>query len=471
MVNVVNLICSISAPTGLWATILNWIEGSVINYGWVIILFTLLVKVCLSPLDLLMKFNTKKSSLVQQKLAPQIARINQKYQNDRNQAQLQTNALYKKEGYNVFVSCILMIVNLAITMTVFFTLFASLREMSAYRAIKQYDAMQTAYVQTLSENTQSVFISELNDTTKYPNIYVVTYQTDTDGSILTDPDGNKLVLSVTPETNNGYSSFQIIFEGDPTTPDVVGIFENYFAIKGSLSEDQKAFLSTHYVVYDTTNHVYTSFLDLLATCQSSSLTAASNAANKAWSNVKEKWLWVENIWVADNYKSPVPSYEDLKSMADASKIKSYQTYVKNIDKTLYNNVTSSVSKKVERWNGFFILAVLAGVTSFLSQYISDLSNKSKNKHVNKMVDNSNPNNGTMKIMKFMLPAMMVIFVVTSSAAFSIYIVSSSIISIAISALTGLIVNACYKKKEAEVMEYLEKEVSKQVRKSQRQNRS
>ena len=79
MVNVVNLLASpVGAPDGLWATILNWIEGSIVNYGWVIILFTLLIKACLIPLDFLMKFSTKKQTLVQQKLAPQIARINQK---------------------------------------------------------------------------------------------------------------------------------------------------------------------------------------------------------------------------------------------------------------------------------------------------------------------------------------------------------------------------------------------------------
>ena len=81
---VINLLASpVSAPTGLWAIILNWIEGGIVNYGWVIILFTLLIKVCMSPLDLLIKFSTKKSSLVQQKLAPQIARINKKYQKNR----------------------------------------------------------------------------------------------------------------------------------------------------------------------------------------------------------------------------------------------------------------------------------------------------------------------------------------------------------------------------------------------------
>ena len=163
MVNVNTLLTAVSAPTGMWPAILNWIESSVVNYGWVIILFTLLVKVCLSPLDLLIKFTTKKTTLVQQKLAPQIARLNKKYANDKQALQMQTNALYKKEGYNVFGSCIVTLVNLVLTMVVFFTLFASLRTMSAYKAITQYDQMQTAYLTTLKTTAQDNFVANLSE--------------------------------------------------------------------------------------------------------------------------------------------------------------------------------------------------------------------------------------------------------------------------------------------------------------------
>ena len=85
MVNVINILsATISKPTGLWATILNWLEKGIVNYGWVIILFTLLVKLCLTPLDFLIRYSNKKTNLIQKKLAPQIARINKKYANDKH---------------------------------------------------------------------------------------------------------------------------------------------------------------------------------------------------------------------------------------------------------------------------------------------------------------------------------------------------------------------------------------------------
>ena len=73
----------------------------------------------------------------------------------------------------------------------------------------------------------------------------------------------------------------------------------------------------------------------------------------------------------------------------------------------------------------------------------------------------------MKFMKIFLPVMMVIFVLTSSASFGLYIVASSLISMLISTLTSLIVNACYKKKEEEIVATLEREAIKSMKKSKR----
>lgn len=449
MVNVMNLLASpVSAPGGLWAIILNWIESGIVNDGWVIILFTLLIKACLSPLDFLMKFTTKKQTLVQQKLAPQIARINQKYQNDKNQAQLQTNALYKKEGFNVFVSCFVMILNLALTMTVFLTLFSSLREMSAYKAINQYDALQTAYIQTYDANIDSAKTSFKSKFGSGDNQYQVLYEEDEQGNI----------TEVQISTINFDNVVNYFYAIDPST--IV------FDADETANAAAKAQVEKVLAMY-VDNQKAVSVTSVLVDCGAPVNELATAAASEKWNDVKENWLWVENIWVADNYKSPLPTYDDLESMASSSKVKEYQTYVANINKDLYTQVTSSIHEKVDRWNGYFILAILAGVTSFLSQYISELMNKPKNKDVNKLVENANANNGTMKFMKFLMPAMMIIFVLTSSAAFGIYIVASSLISMGISSLVGLIVNACYKKKQEEVMEYLEKEATKAAKRSKR----
>ena len=317
--------------------------------------------------------------------------------------------------------------------------------MSAYRAINQYEAIQTSYMSTLSTQTQNKVVERLNGLD-------VVYVKGADDQI-------------TSEAVSGYeTSFKLIFEGDGANPESVGIFDNYFAINGELTEEQQNYLNNHFIEYNAESGESTSFLDMLSTLTTESSEAATIEANKTWNEVKENWLWVDNIWVADNYKSPLPTYSDLKKLASDSKNSEYVSYVNNIDQDLYSVITTSVHNQDDRWNGYFILAVLAGVTAFLSQYITELMSKSKNKEVNKLVEQSNPTGGAMKFMKILLPVLMIIFVLTSSAAFSIYIVASQIISIGISALTSVIVNACYKKKQQEVYEALEKEALRSMRK-------
>lgn len=432
MANVASMLAEVvKAPTGLWPIILNWIEGAVVNYGWVIILFTLLIKVCLSPLDLLIKFTTKKTTLVQQKLAPQMARINKKYANDKQQAQMQTQALYKKEGFNVFGSCIVTIINLVVTMVVFFTLFASLREMSAYKAINQYAAMEQVYVETLQSKTKEKFITDINQKLDGTG---KTYETE----------------------------YKVLFEGDAANEEDKGYFD-YLFNKSEPNEATEAALTALVIHKDGEEDisVYETFKTILNSVATSD---AADAASKVWQDVKDNWLWIGNIWVTDNYKSPLPTYSDLKSIAKSSRNKSYQTYVNNIDQKLYNTVTSAVHQKNARWNGYYILAVLAAGLSFLSQWVTERMQKSKNKNINNLVEQSNPQAGAMKFMKYLLPVLMVVFVVTSSASFGLYIVSSSLISILISVLTSVIVNACYKKKEEEIMAGLEREALKSVKK-------
>ena len=63
---------------------------------------------------------------------------------------------------------------------------------------------------------------------------------------------------------------------------------------------------------------------------------------------------------------------------------------------------------------------------------------------------------TMKWLKLLMPALMVVFVLTSSSAFGIYVVSQSAISILLSYLINIIVKALTKKQEAATIEFLDK---------------
>ncbi|MGH9667667.1 MAG: YidC/Oxa1 family insertase periplasmic-domain containing protein, partial [Bryobacteraceae bacterium] len=94
---------------------LNWTSDHVAhNYGWSIVIVTVVLSMLLLPL----KFSSLKSARKMQELQPQIAAINEKYKNiglrdprkaEQNQ---EVMALYKKHGANPLGGCVPMVIQI-----------------------------------------------------------------------------------------------------------------------------------------------------------------------------------------------------------------------------------------------------------------------------------------------------------------------------------------------------------------------
>lgn len=402
---------TLSAPNDLWTIIINWIQGGVANYGWTILLFTLLVKVVLSPLDFCVKLTTKKQTLIQKKCAPEIAKLQKKYGADQQTIKVQTNSLYKREGLKMGVSCIVTLVNMIITMVIFFTLYASLRKVSAYESIIQYEQVEQAY-------------------------------------------------------NGGYYDAIINFKPDDEIVDkesADAFINKFYEAKDYLdnSESHKADedYETKYAEYQS---IYNSGQPVIVKATENALEVAANR----WQEVKSNWLWIENIWVADAVTRPLPDYEGLKAIAKNGG-NDYLKYVEeNINKDRCDKISNEVTNKAGRTqNGYYIIAILSGVVTLLSQLISQLQNKLKNKKANQLATTSEKSMGmSMKVMMIIMPIIMVTFALTTGAGFGIYIVSSSLASIVLGEISTLIIDAITKKKRIEVEEYLEKEANRQIKK-------
>jgi YidC/Oxa1 family membrane protein insertase len=102
----------IAKPLFLW---LNWVHDHwTYNYGWAIILVTLIINLALFPFRL----SSLKSARKMQKLQPEIKKLNEKYKNlklsdpkkaEQNQ---EVMALYKREGVNPVGGCLPLLVQL-----------------------------------------------------------------------------------------------------------------------------------------------------------------------------------------------------------------------------------------------------------------------------------------------------------------------------------------------------------------------
>ena len=423
--NLFSFIAGVNAPKGLWEILLRWINGSIGNLGWTLLLLTILVKLVTTPLDFMVKYTTKKQTLVQQKCAPQIAKLRKKYGNNEQAIRTQTTALYKREGLKMGTGCLMMVINMVLTCVIFFTFYSSLRKVSAYEAIHQYEEIyanyENAYYQGMADfKSDDEFVSA-----EYSKNWV------------------KNAEDLSAELVN----LEKINEADRTQEQKDRITE----IKTELLDIE---------TFTTNNEDLFTF----------ATNKAGDAANKTWKDIKESWLWVNNIWVADATTRPFPTYESLvKASKDAGKY--YSEYVaNNIDKDEYTTIATHItSSSGVKYNGYYILAVLAGVITLAQQIIADLHTKLKNKKANKLAKAANKQNQmSIKMMKIIMPIIMVAFVLTSTASFGIYILASNVASIAFGEIIALIVNKMTQKKRLEVEEELEKEANRLIKKGQLQ---
>lgn len=109
--------------------ILDGINSLFGNYGWSIIVFTLLVKLVLMPFDYKSRVGMRKTTRIQ----PQVAALQKKYANDKDKLNAKMAELYKKEGVNPLSSCLPML----LTFPILIAMFNAMRMVSNEQLVQQ----------------------------------------------------------------------------------------------------------------------------------------------------------------------------------------------------------------------------------------------------------------------------------------------------------------------------------------------
>lgn len=152
---------SISAPGGLWSLLILNVFKFIVNYGARVVVFTVLLKLLLSPLDIFQRVKARKNQKITERLKPEMEKLKKQYPDPSafSQKQMQLN---RKEGYSYMSACLPAIA----TMVIFITLLVSLNKISRYMNFKEYYETYTVYSIVQTETRNTLIYSELSDAEK-----------------------------------------------------------------------------------------------------------------------------------------------------------------------------------------------------------------------------------------------------------------------------------------------------------------
>ena len=112
---------------------LSFIDGIIGNYGVSVIVFTLLVRLVLLPLDI----KSKKSTRAMERVKPQLDYINKKYAQDKEKLNQKTMELYQKEKISPLAGCLPMLIQLPIL----FCMFTAMRVVANEKTVEMIMGM------------------------------------------------------------------------------------------------------------------------------------------------------------------------------------------------------------------------------------------------------------------------------------------------------------------------------------------
>ena len=163
--------------------VLNYLYNWVQNYGWAIIIFSVLLKLILLPFTIKQQKNIKKSA----KISEETSKLQVKYKNDPEKLNREIMDLYKREKASPFSGCLSSVLQLIIFISVFYLVSSPLTYM------KKID-------KTIIDNYKTE-LTESGQTFSYPEIKIIENKSQEDEKVNINMNFLGLDLSKVPMQN------------------------------------------------------------------------------------------------------------------------------------------------------------------------------------------------------------------------------------------------------------------------------
>lgn len=184
------------------------------------------------------------------------------------------------------------------------------------------------------------------------------------------------------------------------------------------------------------------------TAMSEAISAAEDAVVAAYK--PEKIFLTANIFMPDTWKNPIPDISVYKGTGIG------KLGITDADTTEYNRVMSPLIEQYNtsesgksKWNGYLILPILTIVLSIISSKL--IKQPEQPQVAGQTEEQQKQQKNTAKTMQYVMPAMMGVFALFYSAAFTIYMLISSLFTLIFNIVFNLITTALDKKRKDEQM--------------------
>lgn len=311
----ISMLGSVWPDGNFWASIIKLFDVG--SYAWTIILFTIVLKLVLSPIDFAQRYFTNKQTRAQAKLQPELEKLKKRYGQNQNLLYQKQNELYKKNNVKMSGSCIIMIVYMAVTLTVFLTLWNSMQSIAGFKIGKQYEDLQATYNNSFE--------------TEYLGL---------DGYLKID-----------------INSEEFKQKTDKEKEDFIKAEEQKRIDEIYSGEDEEQIK----IATDTVNEIKKG-------CQEK---AQLEVANR-YMEIKDNWAWIKNIWRPDKATvSEIPDYNAFKGSVGNTSVTEGE----------YNLVMGELLRNSEynKTNGYYILSIIVVCVSLLSQLVIRWVSRPKSK--------------------------------------------------------------------------------------------
>jgi len=145
----------------LFGYLLNFIYNLIGNYGWAIIVFSIIIKLVMLPLSIKQQKTLKKNNKLQAKMKE----IQFKYKNDPERLNQATMQLYKEENVSPFSGCFSAIIQLVLLISIFYLVRSPLtymKKVDTEIVDKYYSIMQEEKLSTGSGYPEIEIIREID---------------------------------------------------------------------------------------------------------------------------------------------------------------------------------------------------------------------------------------------------------------------------------------------------------------------